>query len=178
MDVLEENGAVEEPTEPIEFETEEDSPIAEAEGYRFDFSKIHATDVKEFYNRRIRGKMVEPLVAILPAVENLEIEYELPGEIPLVIGRVVIDAFVKASRRYNVESASDIRFNVEAIQMQEAENWMVWAFTGNVEKQAELLEKYATARKKQYQDLLELDYETFLSVCAKFNDALLDLGKN
>lgn len=181
-DVVTQNGGVDEDTTPIDEVVEElepeASPFAEADGYEFDFSLIHATDVKAYRIARTSNKTVECFAALLPALVNLEQPWATPGEAPYKLILQVVKAFAKASLTYVVEPVADIRFKVEEIQGQEVENWQVWAVTCNVVKQAELMEKYISARHKNFPDLLELEYKTFLSVCSKFTDALLDLGKN
>ena len=178
--MVEQNGsdAVVDPTPALPAE-EALEGIAEADGYQFDFTKIHGTDVKEFYTQVSRARTVTSFAAILPSVVNLEKDWSSnPGEAPFVLVRAVNKAFQKAARTFEIEACDDVRFKVEDVIAQDVDNWMVVAFVSNAAAMAEIMDKYAVARKKGYEDLLELDFATFLSVASRFNDALLDLSKN
>lgn len=152
-----------------------DSTLAEANGYEFDFTAVAATAVKAYITARNRNQATEALAAILPACQ-LEQSYSEPGEVPYKLAHDVIKAFGRASWTYEVDPAN-VMINLDEITTAEYDNWMRYCMTANVAKQAELISKYCKPEVSA-DSLLELSYSEFLSYVSRFNQALLDLSKN
>lgn len=172
VDVDVEEHQIDSPLQPDE-ETQE-----EVEEFEFDFSKITAGDVVAFRKLKLRMQTSRAVELISPSFVNPPDGIDKPGQMKFTMLKALQNSFLKASLTFEADGGDMVRFNVEDIIGDDVDAYVLAANSSNVEKQVEIMDRYAVSRHKDAKDLLALDYETFLSVRATFMDRLLDLTKN